>query len=251
MPASWARERPSATWIASSRSLRTAGPGPQQLAQGLALHELHRDVGDRSGLADLEHGDDVRVAQRRDDPRLLLESLEPVAVDRELLGQELERDVTVEARVARAVDLAHPAGPDALDDFVGPEPRPGAPAARRAHWLRAVCVETPLKRRRVIDRRPDADFVPVRERHGAPYRFAPQEGPVLAAEVLQRRVVSGDHDSRVLPRHAVHVDPGDRFPSRPSTLIPSTSEISRSPQTRRKPRRARGSPSGRASAWNA
>ena len=69
------------------------------------------------------------MAQRRDDARFLLEALEPMAVDGELFRKKLERDETVEARVARAEDLAHAPRPDALDELVGSELEPGAAPA--------------------------------------------------------------------------------------------------------------------------
>ena len=37
------------------------------------------------------------------------------------VGQDLDRDVAVEARVARAVDLAHAAGAEGGEDLVGAE----------------------------------------------------------------------------------------------------------------------------------
>ena len=41
----------------------------------------------------------------------------------ELGGQHLDRDVAAEAGVARAVDLAHPAGAEKAEDLVRPETR--------------------------------------------------------------------------------------------------------------------------------
>jgi hypothetical protein len=43
----------------------------------------------------------------------------------ELLGEDLDRDVTTELRVARALDFAHAALAEKRPDFVGAEASPG------------------------------------------------------------------------------------------------------------------------------
>jgi hypothetical protein len=48
---------------------------------------------------------DVGVCQRRQDLRLALESCEPIGVRGEEVGQDLQRDVTLQARVPGAIDL--------------------------------------------------------------------------------------------------------------------------------------------------
>ena len=53
--------------------------------------------------------------------RFALESREAIGVAREHLGQDLDRDVTIELRVARAIDLAHAAGAEGREDFVRAE----------------------------------------------------------------------------------------------------------------------------------
>ena len=50
---------------------------------------------------------------------------EPVGVGGERRGQHLDRDLAAEPRVARAVDLAHPAGAERRDDLVGPQASAG------------------------------------------------------------------------------------------------------------------------------
>ena len=69
---------------------------------------------------------DVRVIQRREHLRLALEPREPVRIGRERLGQHLDRDVAVQPRVARAIDLAHPAGADGDRISYGPRRVPGS-----------------------------------------------------------------------------------------------------------------------------
>jgi len=58
------------------------------------------------------------VVERRDRVRLALEPGERFAVDREGLGQHFHRDLPVQLRVARAVDLAHAARAERGQDLV-------------------------------------------------------------------------------------------------------------------------------------
>ena len=66
---------------------------------------------------------DVRVVERSERLRFLLEARDAHRVVRERRGQHLDRDVATELRIARAIDLAHAARADRLDDFIRPEPR--------------------------------------------------------------------------------------------------------------------------------
>src|SRR5262245_28085846 len=59
--------------------------------------------------AGVEHRDDVRMRQRRDDFGFALEPRAAIRIVRESGWQYLDRDVAIESRVARAIDLAHPA----------------------------------------------------------------------------------------------------------------------------------------------
>ena len=61
------------------------------------------------------------MVQRDEDFGFPLEAGQPIGVRRERLGQDLERHVPVELRVARAVDLAHAAFADLGGDGVGAE----------------------------------------------------------------------------------------------------------------------------------
>ena len=47
-----------------------------------------------------------------------LEPREAFLVSRKFFRKDFDRDVAPELRIARTVDLAHPAGPDRLDDLV-------------------------------------------------------------------------------------------------------------------------------------
>jgi hypothetical protein len=93
------------------------------LAKRPALHELHDHVGSVSLPADLVDRHDVGMVQGRGGPRLLLETREPFAIGRELGGQDLDRHLASETRVACPVDLAHAAGAQRGEHLVGAEAR--------------------------------------------------------------------------------------------------------------------------------
>ena len=57
--------------------------------------------------------------------RFAFESREPVGIEGEDLGENLQRDVA-SARVARAIDLAHPAAADECLDLIDAESLPNS-----------------------------------------------------------------------------------------------------------------------------
>ncbi len=71
------------------------------------------------GRADVVDGGDVRMVQRRGRAGFLLEARQPLGIRRELLRQDLDRDLAAEPRVAGQPDLAHAAGAELLLDLVG------------------------------------------------------------------------------------------------------------------------------------
>ena len=50
--------------------------------------------------------------------RLALKTRQAIGIKRKRRGQNLERDVATQFRVARALDLAHATGTNRCDDFV-------------------------------------------------------------------------------------------------------------------------------------
>ena len=61
------------------------------------------------------------MIERGEDLRFALEAREAIGIVGEGLGQDLDRDVAIELRIARAIDLAHAAGPKGREDFVRAE----------------------------------------------------------------------------------------------------------------------------------
>ena len=61
------------------------------------------------------------MVQRGEDLGFALEPGQPIGIERESVGQNLERDVAVQTGVARAVDLAHAACADCGENLVTAE----------------------------------------------------------------------------------------------------------------------------------
>ena len=81
----------------------------EPLLQRLAFEQLHHHELLAVVLADVVQRADVRVAQRRDDPRLAQKALHRLRIAAELRRQQLQRHVTTEPGVFRFVDHAHAA----------------------------------------------------------------------------------------------------------------------------------------------
>ena len=77
---------------------------------------------------------DVGMIQRRQELRLALEAREAVRIGGEELGQDFQRDVAIEPRVARAIHLAHAARADGDDDLVSAEPCSGTHCHTIVRW---------------------------------------------------------------------------------------------------------------------
>ena len=75
-----------------------------------AFDEFEHERRDACALLQAVDGSDVRMIQRGECARLLLETSESVGMLREEVGQYLDCDGTMQLRVVRAIDLAHAAG---------------------------------------------------------------------------------------------------------------------------------------------
>ena len=65
----------------------------------------------------------LRMIQRGEDLRFALEAREPLGIGDERVGQDLDGDVPLQPRVARAIDFAHAAGAEGDDDLIRAESR--------------------------------------------------------------------------------------------------------------------------------
>ena len=105
-----------------------------QLLERATLHELHRDEDTTVGRLDGVNGDDVGVVQGRDGFRFVLKTLAPIRVTGDGVGQDFDRDLAVQRRVQRGVDLAHTSCAERRENFVRPSLAPGGSAIQRAHF---------------------------------------------------------------------------------------------------------------------
>ena len=101
--------------IQRERTFREAG------GERLAFQVLHHQEVDAVLVADVVKGADMRVVQAGDGAGFALEALAKFRVGGQVGRQNLDGDGAVEARVFRAIDLAHAAGADERQDLVGAE----------------------------------------------------------------------------------------------------------------------------------
>ena len=87
-------------------------------AQGLAVHQFTDDIGDAVFIANVIDRDDVGMIERRDSVRLNPETLAASGIAGYFGKQNLQCDFAAKPGIARAVDLAHPAGAKQDQDFV-------------------------------------------------------------------------------------------------------------------------------------
>ena len=73
------------------------------------------------------------MVERREDLRFAFESRKPFRIAREKVGQDLNRDLATELRVARAIDLAHAAGPEGGENCIWAESSAGG-EWQRSPW---------------------------------------------------------------------------------------------------------------------
>jgi len=97
------------------------GTALDALREGFSRDQLHDEVIDLAGASDVVKNTNMRVVQGRRDASFPFETSARVRVLGQGRGQDLDRDVAAKARVARAIDLANPAGAEWLDDLVWSE----------------------------------------------------------------------------------------------------------------------------------
>ncbi len=87
----------------------------------VTLHELEHQGTAAAALFEAEDGGDVRMTERGQHARLAGETGHAVGIAGHRLGEDLDGHVTVKGGVASAIDLAHAARPDGVDDLVRPD----------------------------------------------------------------------------------------------------------------------------------
>jgi hypothetical protein len=91
----------------------------------LAVEILDDEKREALVFADVVERADVRVLERRDQPRLALEALAELRVGGERRRQDLQGDDAIETRVVGSIDLAHSALPERREDLIGAEAASG------------------------------------------------------------------------------------------------------------------------------
>ena len=89
------------------------------IRERLAVHDLEHEEPRPTRFLEAVNARDVRMIERGENLRFALEPRDAIVILRECLGEDLQRDVTIEFRIAGAVDLAHTAGAERRDDLVG------------------------------------------------------------------------------------------------------------------------------------
>ena len=92
--------------------------GADQLVQRLALHALHHNVGGSVVVAQVVNGDDIGVVEPARSAAFLVEAGQHVGVAHEALGQGLDGHLAADLLVDAAIDDAHAAAPQHVDNLV-------------------------------------------------------------------------------------------------------------------------------------
>jgi hypothetical protein len=100
---------------------RWEGSSGKARPQSRAFEQLEHDEGRALLLAGVEDGHQVRMAEGAGGPRLQLEAAQALGVRAEAIEQDLDRDLTAEAGIAGAVDLAHASRAEGTENLVRSE----------------------------------------------------------------------------------------------------------------------------------
>ena len=85
----------------------------------LTVQVLHHQVIDPVLMANIVQRADMGMAQAGDGLGLTVEPFAQLRITGEVLGQNLDGDVAIEARILGAIDLAHSSGAESRHDLVG------------------------------------------------------------------------------------------------------------------------------------
>jgi hypothetical protein len=133
----------------AGRALGWQRRAAHQIRQALALDQLHREVRLAVVVADLEHRDGVRVTELGGGARFLAKAVDLVLVGELAGGDELQRDLAIQRRIARPPHHAHRAAPDRRDQIVTAEAARGGRrwGGRRREAEREQAARTGVVRR--------------------------------------------------------------------------------------------------------
>ena len=102
-------------------SLQRERSGDQQVAQQIALDQLHCNIEIAVDLSQLEDGHYVRVIQSRGRTGLPLKAFQILIIRRQVAGEEFDGNIAAQASVAGAIHLAHAARSERAGNFITPK----------------------------------------------------------------------------------------------------------------------------------
>src|SRR5262249_37297681 len=94
-------------------------PGRKSRAERLTFQELRDDVGGIVARSDVVNRQDVRMVECARGLCFLLEAPQAIGILRKRGGEDLDRYLALQPRIARPVDLTHPARAERRQDLVG------------------------------------------------------------------------------------------------------------------------------------
>ena len=147
-PLPCASSSPAITCSATPSASRRQRSAREALCQRLALDALEHQIGRAIEPFEAVDGGDVGMAEGGEHPRLALEAAQAAGIAAKGVGERLDRDLASEAGVERAVDAAHAAGAEQIEDLVASEllteheATPGA--ITRRSWARSMAPTNPL-----------------------------------------------------------------------------------------------------------
>jgi hypothetical protein len=99
------------------QAFRPVGFVAEQLGEGAATDQFHGVAGLAIGeLTEVMHGHDAGVLQRAGQSCLAEETLYSASIAAQLNSQDLDGQITLEGVIATAIDLAHAADADPLEE---------------------------------------------------------------------------------------------------------------------------------------
>ena len=126
MPARCAVSSALAIWIAiRSAWIERQRAFGQAIGERLAFYQFQDQRVDAVAVFDPVDRADVRMVERREQPRFALEAGQPVGIRGEGTRQNLQGDVTIQLAVSGAIHFAHAAGAELRQHFVRAYPSPG------------------------------------------------------------------------------------------------------------------------------
>ena len=114
---------------------RDTGGSLKLLGQRDAVDEFEHQRTHTGTFLETVNGGDVRMVERGEDSRFALETRQPLGGTGQRLGQNLDRHIAAQSRIAGAVDFAHPAHANHRTELIGAQ-RAAFPAAAWWHHAR-------------------------------------------------------------------------------------------------------------------